>query len=69
MKKTALKTPSERFLAETARFELACRCRQTDFEFYHRLLIICFLLSVSVSLVRPQPRMKSGFFEAIARKC
>ena len=32
MKKTALKTPSERFLAETARFELACRCRQTDFE-------------------------------------
>ena len=34
MKKTALKTPSERFLAETARFELACRCRQTDFEFY-----------------------------------
>ena len=34
MKKTALKTPSERFLAETARFELACRCRQTDFEFF-----------------------------------
>ena len=32
MKKTALKTPSERFLAETARFELACRCRQIDFK-------------------------------------
>lgn len=68
MKKTALKTPSERFLAETARFELACRCRQTDFEFSLRLLLTWFLLSVSVSLVRPQTRMKSGFFEEIARK-
>ena len=43
--------------------------RLPDFEFYHRLLLTCFLLSVSVSLVRPQTRMKSGFFEAIARKC
>lgn len=34
----------------------------TDFEFYRRLLITCFLLSVSVSLVRPQTRMKSRFF-------
>ena len=42
--------------------------RQNDFEFYRRLLITWFLLSVSVSLVRPQTRMKSGFFEGIARK-
>ena len=40
-----------------------------DFEFSRRLLHTWFLLSVSASLVRPQPRMKSGFFEAIARKC
>ena len=39
-----------------------------DFEFYRRLLLTWFLLSVSVSLVRPQTRIKSGFFEAIARK-
>ena len=39
-----------------------------DFEFYRRLLLTWFLLSVSASLVRPQTRIKSGFFEAIARK-
>ena len=39
-----------------------------DFEFSRRLLLTCFLLSVSVSLVRPQTRMKSGLFEEIARK-
>ena len=33
------------------------------YEFYRRLLITWFLLSVSVSLVRPQTRMKSGLFE------
>ena len=43
--------------------------RQTHFEFYRRLLLTWFLLSVSVSLVRPQIRMKSGLFEKNARKC
>lgn len=42
--------------------------RLPDFEFYRRLLITWFLLSISVSLVRPQTRMKSGLFEKIARK-
>lgn len=42
--------------------------RLPDFEFSLRLLLTWFLLSVSVSLVRPQTRMKSGFFEEIARK-
>lgn len=56
-------------LAETVRFELTCPLGQTHFEFSRRLLHTWFLLSVSASLVRPQPRMKSGFFEAIARKC
>ncbi len=40
----------------------------TDFEFSRRLLITWFLLSDSVSLVRPQTRMKSGLFEKNARK-
>ena len=39
-----------------------------DFEFYRCLLITWFLLSVSVSLVRLQTRMKSGLFEKNARK-
>ena len=43
--------------------------RLPDFEFYRRLLLTWFLLSVSVSLVRPQIRMKSGLFEKNARKC
>ena len=42
--------------------------RQTHFEFYRRLLLTWFLLSVSVSFIRPQSRMKSGLFEQIARK-
>ena len=42
--------------------------RQNDFEFSRRLLITWFLLSDSVSLVRPQTRMKSGLFEKNARK-
>ena len=50
-------------LAEKVGFEPTCPCGQLDFEFYHRLLITWFLLSVSVSLVRPQIRMKSGIFE------
>ena len=55
-------------LAERVGFEPTVPCGTTDFEFYRRLLLTWFLLSVSVSLVRPQTRMKSGFFEAIARK-
>ena len=55
-------------MAEEVGFEPTWACTQHDFEFYRRLLITCFLLSVSVSLVRPQTRMKSGFFEKIARK-
>ena len=55
-------------VAERMGFEPMCRFRQTDFEFYRRLLITWFLLSISVSLVRPQTRMKSGLFEKIARK-
>ena len=43
--------------------------RTQHFEFYRRLLLTWFLLSVSVSLVRPQIRMKSGLFEKNARKC
>ena len=39
-----------------------------NFEFYRRLLITWFLLSGSVSLVRPQTRIKYGFFKGIARK-
>ena len=42
--------------------------RLPDFEFYRRLLITWFLLSVSAGLVRPQTRMKSGLFKRIARK-
>ena len=62
-------TPTFVHLAERVGFEPTCRSyRQTDFEFYRRLLITWFLLSVSVSLVRPQTRMKSGLFEKIARK-
>lgn len=58
-------------LAEMKRFELLRRGTPDlpHFEFYRCLLITWFLLSVSVSLVRLQTRMKSGFFEAIARKC
>ena len=55
-------------MAERVGFEPTDPCGSNDFEFYRRLLITCFLLSVSVSLVRPQTRMKSGFFEKIARK-
>ena len=39
-----------------------------DFEFYRRLLLTWFLLSVSVSLVCPQTRIKSGLFEKSAHK-
>lgn len=57
-------------LAEMKRFELLRRGTPDlpHFEFYRRLLITWFLLSISVSLVRPQTRMKSGLFEKIARK-
>lgn len=55
-------------LAETVGFEPTTLRGHHDFEFYRRLLLTWFLLSVSVSLVRPQTRMKSGFFEEIARK-
>ena len=62
-------TPTFVHLAERVGFEPTCRSyRQTDFEFYRRLLLTWFLLSVSVSLVRPQTRIKSGFFKGIARK-
>lgn len=67
-KKTGTQKCTCFFMAETARFELAGDCSLTDFEFSRRLLITWFLLSVSVSLVRPQTRMKSGLFEKIARK-
>lgn len=53
---------------EMAGFEPACPGGLTHFEFSRRLLLTWFLPSVSVSLVRPQTRMKSGFFEEIARK-
>ena len=55
-------------MAQRVGFEPTCGCPQTDFEFYRRLLLTWFLLSVSVSLVRPQTRIKSGLFEKIARK-
>ncbi|MCD7872231.1 MAG: hypothetical protein LUG21_02810, partial [Clostridiales bacterium] len=55
-------------MAESVGFEPTCPCGQPHFEFYHRLLITWFPLSVSASLVRLQTRMKSGFFGAIARK-
>ena len=55
-------------MAERVGFEPTEPCGSTDFEFSRRLLITWFLLSVSVSLVRPQTRMKSGLFEKIARK-
>lgn len=55
-------------MAETEGFEPSSLKGHHDFEFYRRLLITWFLLSVSVSLVRPQTRMKSGLFEKIARK-
>ena len=55
-------------MAETEGFEPSSLKGHHDFEFYRRLLLTWFLLSVSVSLVRPQTRMKSGFFEEIARK-
>ena len=55
-------------MAERVGFEPTCPCGQLDFEFYRHLLITWFLLSVSVSFVRPQTRMKSGLFEKIARK-
>ena len=54
--------------AETEGFEPSCPGGLTHFEFSRRLLLTWFLPSVSVSLVRPQTRMKSGFFEEIARK-
>ena len=48
---------------------LAPYCRvSSDSEFYRCLLITWFLLSVSVSLVRLQTRMKSGLFEKNAHK-
>ena len=56
------------FQWEAVGFEPTVPEGTTDFEFYRRLLLTWFLLSVSVSLVRPQTRMKSGFFEEIARK-
>ena len=55
-------------MAEAVGFEPTCPCGQLHFEFSRRLLLTWFLPSVSVSLVRPQTRMKSGFFEEIARK-
>ena len=55
-------------MAEWVGFEPTVPEGTTDFEFSCRLLITCFLLSVSVSLVRLQTRMKSGFFKGIARK-
>lgn len=55
-------------MAESVGFEPTCPFGQLDFEFSRRLLITCFLLSVSASLVHPQTRMKSGFFKGIARK-
>lgn len=55
-------------MAETEGFEPSSLRGHHDFEFYHRLLITWFLLSVSVSLVRPQTRMKSRLFEKITRK-
>ena len=56
------------FMAQREGFEPSCGFPQTDFEFSRRLLITWFLLSDSVSLVRPQTRMKSGLFEKNARK-
>ena len=55
-------------VAESVGFEPTCPCGQPHFEFSRRLLITWFLLSDSVSLVRPQTRMKSGLFEKNARK-
>ena len=55
-------------MAERVGFEPTSPWGLPDFEFYRRLLITWFLLSISVSLVRPQTRMKSGLFEKIARK-
>lgn len=55
-------------MAETVGFEPTTLRGHHDFEFSRRLLLTWFLPSVSVSLVRPQTRMKSGFFEEIARK-
>ena len=50
-------------MAETEGFEPSSLKGHHDFEFYRRLLLTWFLLSVSVSLVRPQTRMKSGFLK------
>ena len=55
-------------LAESQGFEPWRPFGLQHFEFYRRLLFTWFLLSVSVSLVHPQTRMKSGLFEKIARK-
>ena len=55
-------------MAEAVGFEPTSPWGLPDFEFYRRLLMTWFLLSVSASLVRPQTRMKSRLFEGIARK-